>query len=252
MQGGYSCGVFPTILAVSDLHANWGWFAWLVRHAPRFDLVCLGGDLCDLFTRRTPVAEQRREALRHLALLAASGVPIAVAEGNHDAIEPGWLGPSPGLESVLWPGFSGQISAAGRRLILTVCPDTYFGSGDVDATVRSLFEFGAAARQREWLPWLVLHHEPPDAAPICAGMIGSACLNDNVACHEPDMVICAHNHGAPFDRAKGGHWHCRMGNTLLVNAGQKPGHRWPCHLLIDGATVIWRAPGHPKESVRIW
>lgn len=243
--------MFPRILAVSDIHANWDWFGWMSRHAHRFDLICLGGDLCEIFTQRMTLGAQRREVLRQIALIAAPGIPIAVAEGNHDAVDPGWLRPAPGLDSVIWPGFSGEVAAGDRRLILTVCPDTYFGSSDTDRVVGDLFRVGAVARDREGLPWLVIHHEPPDATPICAGMAGSSALNHLVLSRRPDLVICAHNHEAPFEKHLGGHWHCRIGPTLLVNAGQWRKRRWPCHLQIGGDTVTWRAPGHPRESVRI-
>ena len=69
--------------------------------------------------------------------------------------------------------------------------------------------------------------------------------------HQPDLVICAHIHEAPFEKYLGGHWHCRIGHTLLVNAGQWRERRWPCHVQIEGDIVTWRAPGHPRESVRI-
>ncbi len=239
------------MLAVSDLHANWEWFAWVNRHAQRFDLVCLGGDLCDIFTQRMPLAEQQREARRQLSRLAATGIPIAVAEGNHDAVEPGWLRPGPELESVIWPGFSGAIPAGGRRLILTACPDTSLGCSESKRDVPELFAMGAAVRNREDLPWVVIHHEPPDATPICTGMAGSSALNHLVITHRPDLVICAHNHEAPFEKHLGGQWHCRIGRTLLVNAGQWRKRRWPCHLQIEGNIVTWRAPGHPRECVRL-
>jgi hypothetical protein len=204
-----------------------------------------------MFTQRMPLAEQQREARRQLSLLAAAGIPIAIAEGNHDAVEPGWLRSGPGLESVIWPGFSGTVSATDRRLVLTVCPDTSLGSNDAERAVPELFAKGAAVRDREGSPWLAIHHEPPDATPICVGMPGNSALNNTVLRHQPDLVICAHIHEAPFERDQGGHWYCRIGRTLLVNAGHWRMRRWPCHLHIEGDTVTWRAPGHPRESVRI-
>lgn len=242
--------MFPRILAVSDLHANWEWFAWVIRHAPRFDLVCLGGDLCEIFTERATLREQHQSILDRLSRLAATGRPLAVAEGNHDAARPGWLGPRPGLESVKWPGFSEEICVAGRSLVLTVCRDTVVDGVNAPGRIADAFEAGAAARDRTGSPWLVIHHEPPERTPICAGADGNRLLTGLVARHQPDLVVCAHIHEAPFERDMGGHWHCRVGRTLLVNAGQWPRRRWPCHFLIDGDTVTWRAPGHPRESVR--
>lgn len=234
---------------MADLHADWAWFAWLRRQAPRFDLLCLGGDLCDLFTRRMPLAQQRTKIVRQIGHLAADGKPVAVAEGNHDAVEPGWLGPAPGVVSVIWPGFSASISAGSRRLVLTLCPDTYFGGEQSDRAVAELFAKGAEIRDAQGLPWLVLHHEPPDATPICFGAIGSGQLGGLVLRHQPDLVICAHIHEAPFMRPIGGSWYHRIGSTLLVNAGQSRKTPWPCHLRIEGNSVTWRAPGSANETV---
>lgn len=75
--------------------------------------------------------------------------------------------------------------------------------------------------------------------------------NGHVFRYQPDLVICGHIHEAPFERHLGGLWHCRIGRTVMVNAGQWHKRRWPCHLQIDRDTVIWRAPGHPRESVKL-
>lgn len=243
--------MFPRILGISDLHANWEWFAWVIRHAHRFDLVCLGGDLCEIFTEGATLKEQHQSILHRLSRLATTGHPLAVAEGNHDAARSGWLGRGPGLEKVMWPGFSDEVGIGGRKLVLSVCHDTVVDGINAPGRVAAVFEAGAAARDRTGAPWLVLHHEPPEGTPICAGADGNRLLSGLVARHQPDLVICAHIHEAPFEKHLGGHWHCRIGHTLLVNAGQWRKRRWPCHVQIEGDIVTWRAPGHPRESVRI-
>ncbi|MCC6356044.1 MAG: metallophosphoesterase [Verrucomicrobiae bacterium] len=242
--------MFPKILSVGDLHADRAWYEWLRRQAPRFDLVCLPGDLSDFLVGPRRLPAQRRRILNELAQLAAGGTPVAVAEGNHDAVDPGWLCPTTGMESVLWPGASAAISAGSRRLIITLCPDTHFGGDESDRAVARLFASGAKIRDEEGLPWLVLHHEPPDATPICTDAIGSGQLAGLVMRHQPNLVICGHIHQAPFMRPVG-NWYHRIGHTLLVNTGQMAKRRWPCHLLIDGDSVTWRAPGTPKETVRL-
>lgn len=243
--------MFPRILAVSDLHANWEWFAWVIRHAHRFDLLCLGGDLCEIFTERASLKEQHQSILNRLSRLAATGLPLAVAEGNHDAARPGWLGPGPGLERVMWPGFSDEVRIGGHRLVLSVCHDTVVDGINAPGRIAAALEAGAVARDRTRSPWLVLHHEPPGGSPICSGADGNRLLSGLVLRHQPDLVICAHIHEAPFEKDRGGYWHCRIGRTLLVNAGQWTKRRWPCHLQIEGDTVTWRAPGHPRESVQL-
>ncbi len=244
--------MFPRILAVSDLHANWLWYGWVARHAARFDLICFGGDLCDIFTTRLGLAEQRRLILRRLVALAGEGRLVAVAEGNHDAVQPGWLRPDRAMASVMWPGYSGEVKAGARSLLVTVCPDTAFDErGGAKREVVALMESGAELRDRMGLPWLVLHHEPTTQTPICWGAEGSTELAALVRRHQPDLVICGHIHEAPFAREFGGRWHHRIGKSLLVNAGQCRGKPWPCHLIIAGESVLWRAPGYPKESVQI-
>lgn len=244
-------GMFPKILTVGDLHADWAWFRWLRRQASNFDLVCLPGDLSDFLVGQRRLAAQRRKILRELAQLAAAGTPVAVAEGNHDAVDPGWLCPAPGLESVMLPGFSAAISAGSRRLVITLCPDTYFGGEQSDRAVARLFASGAAIRDEEGLPWLVIHHEPPDSTPICGDAIGSGQLAGLVMRHQPDLVICGHIHQAPFMRSMGGNWYHRIGRTLLLNAGQSRKTPWPCHILIDGNIVTWHAQGIRSETVRL-
>lgn len=197
------------------------------------------------------LAEQQHEALRQIGLLAVDCKAVAVAEGNHDAVEHGWLCPGPGRQSVMWPGFSGQVQAGARQIVLTVCPDTSLGRSDADPVIASAFATGAAIRDCTRLPWLVLHHEPPQETPICVPGPGHFLLAQTVLRHQPDLVICAHIHAAPFARDLGGCWHHRIGTTLLVNAGQLRGRRWPCHLLIEGNTVTWRAPDHSRETVPI-
>lgn len=242
--------MLPRILAVSDLHADRAWFAWVLRHATRFDLICIGGDVCDIFARE-PAAQQRAAVKRWLSGLVATGVPVALAEGNHDEHFHRWLEGAGGLDSLLLAGFSGPVQAGAKPMLLTVCPDTSFERLAADRMVEALLSRAAALRAREPMPWLVLHHEPPHATPICCGAEGNRSLADAVVRHRPDLVVCAHIHGAPFERDRGGSWHTRIGSTLMVNAGQWPDRPWPCHLQIAGDVVTWRAPAHPRETARI-
>lgn len=242
--------MFPKILAVSDLHAIRAWFAWVLRHASRFDLICIGGDVCDMFARE-PFGQQQAAVKRWLSRLVAIGVPVALADGNHDDQPRRWLDGTTGLDSLLLAGFSGPVCAGGKPMLLTVCPDTHLGGIPAEKAVENLFARSAALRTNEPLPWLVLHHEPPHGTAICCGAGGNRSIADAVARHGPDVVVCAHIHKAPFDRDLGGHWHTRIGSTLLLNAGQRRKRPWPCHFRIAGNTITWRAPGHPPESTRI-
>ncbi|MCC6356662.1 MAG: metallophosphoesterase [Verrucomicrobiae bacterium] len=242
--------MFPRVLAVSDLHADRTWFAWTIRHATRFDLICIGGDVCDVFAREDP-DQQRAAVKRWLVRLVASGVPVALAEGNHDDRPHRWLEGAAGLDSLLLAGFSGTVCAGGSQMLLTICPDTSVEGIAADRVVEGLLSEAAAKRAREPMPWMVLHHEPPDGTPICCGAEGNRSLADAVTRHQPDLVVTAHIHESPFRKDRGGRWHAWIGSTLLVNSGQMPDRPWPCHFRIADNDITWRALGQPRETVPI-
>jgi predicted MPP superfamily phosphohydrolase len=70
------------ILLTADLHFRIDWFRWLIAQAPSYDLVCLAGDVLDMFDVKL-TKEQAREVsilIRELADI----VPVAICSGNHD------------------------------------------------------------------------------------------------------------------------------------------------------------------------
>jgi uncharacterized protein len=70
------------LLLTADLHFRIDWFRWLIEQAPRYDLVCIAGDLLDMFEVES-TKEQAREVGRLIRELADI-VPVAVCSGNHD------------------------------------------------------------------------------------------------------------------------------------------------------------------------
>jgi predicted MPP superfamily phosphohydrolase len=70
------------LLIIADLHFRLHWFRWLIEQAPNFDLVCIAGDLLDMFKFETR-QEQAREITRLIRELADL-VPVALCSGNHD------------------------------------------------------------------------------------------------------------------------------------------------------------------------
>jgi Icc-related predicted phosphoesterase len=70
------------LLITADLHFRLHWFQWLIEQAPSYDLVCIAGDLLDMFKSETPL-EQARE-VRTLIRELADLVPVAVCSGDHD------------------------------------------------------------------------------------------------------------------------------------------------------------------------
>ena len=70
------------LLLTADLHFRLHWIRWLIEQAPDFDLICIAGDLLDMFKSETRI-EQAREITRLIRELADL-VPVAVCSGNHD------------------------------------------------------------------------------------------------------------------------------------------------------------------------
>ncbi len=48
------------LLLTADLHFRLQWFRWLIERGPEFDLICIAGDLLDMFRSDTRM-EQARE-----------------------------------------------------------------------------------------------------------------------------------------------------------------------------------------------
>jgi predicted phosphodiesterase len=72
------------ILHLSDLYLNNAWFAWASAAADQYDLVCVAGDLLDMFSKKPPL---------HGMLLVkewADSFPgkLALCSGNHDGNGP--------------------------------------------------------------------------------------------------------------------------------------------------------------------
>ena len=70
------------LFLTADLHYRIHWFRWLIEQAPDFDLVCIAGDLLDMFRSETRM-EQACE-IRTFVKELADIVPVALCSGNHD------------------------------------------------------------------------------------------------------------------------------------------------------------------------
>jgi len=68
------------ILITADLHFRRPWFRWLIEQAANYDLVCIGGDLLDMFAGESRT-EQAREVTRLIRELA-NHVPVAICSGQ--------------------------------------------------------------------------------------------------------------------------------------------------------------------------
>jgi uncharacterized protein len=70
------------VLLTAALHFRLDWFRWLIEQVPNYDLVCIVGDLLDMFE----VKSAREQACEVTGLIKrlADIVPVAVCSGNHD------------------------------------------------------------------------------------------------------------------------------------------------------------------------
>jgi Icc-related predicted phosphoesterase len=70
------------ILITADLHYREHWFRWLITQAGDYDLICIAGDLLDMFSRE-PRMVQAMEVSRWIRELAKLS-RVAICSGNHD------------------------------------------------------------------------------------------------------------------------------------------------------------------------
>ena len=214
------------ILLVSDLHYTLPQLDWVVRAAPRFDLVVLAGDSLDI-SSAVPLDVQAVVILRYLSLLKAAA-PVVIASGNHDLTGPD----EAGEQCALWLAGAraagvptdGDSWRCGDTLV-TVCPwwDGPLGRAALDAKL-------AADALRRPARWLWVYHWPPLGSPTCwtgRRHYGDSELGGWIERHRPDIVLAGHVHEPPFKPA--GAWADRIGSTWVFNAGRQIGPT-PAHI----------------------
>jgi len=236
------------ILLVSDLHYTLPQLDWVVRAAPRFDLVVLAGDSLDI-SSMVPLEAQSAVILRYLSLLQAA-TPVVIASGNHDLTGPD----ARGEQCALWLAAARAAgvptegdSWVSDDTLVTVCPwwDGPLGR----AALQAQLEADAARRPARWL-WV--YHWPPLGSPTCwtgKRHYGDAELGGWIARFAPDIVLSGHVHEPPFKPS--GAWADRIGSTWVFNTGRQIGSV-PAHIEIDlaGDSATWRSMlGH--ESLRL-
>ena len=184
-----------TILSTADLHYRTHRFRWLIQQAPSFGLVCIAGDLLDMFRTETRV-EQARE-VRTLIRELADIVPVAICSGNHDnagrhvshdrASVYGWfidLGTHP---NIVTDGSTRKL----EELIVTTVP--YHCSREEKSI---WLDRGSTIRKQTGIPWVVLHHVSAKTGPRASGEeLEAAGL---LAIYRPDYFVSGHDHAFPY------------------------------------------------------
>ena len=218
------------LLLTADFHFHKPWFEWLLRVADRYDLICVAGDLLDMF-HSDGVVPQLIYVYEWMQAMTKLQIPIALCSGNHDL---------PGNQPILVPGVSirkdklpilGEFAKHRRWLhalkmnhlvavdddskifrsrtgeSLTVVCLPYAADGHVDP-------LDPAAR-----PCLILHHEPPAQTLIAEPKSGSREFGLAVARQQPTWTMSGHVHftlGAENDFCQ------RIGNSWCFNCRQTP------------------------------
>jgi Icc-related predicted phosphoesterase len=210
------------VLLTADLHHHPDWFRWLEDEAHKYGLICIAGDLFDMFSN-IPLGDQLVQVKELLQRLAEK-VPVAVCSGNHDAVDvvPPLLAGVAASYAASWldgvtgpPGFisDGQTRLVGNRLIVTTVP--FFPQVGWEQT---LVEEGKRLKAEQGVPSLLITHDPARIQPV-------------ISRADPDFVHFGHYHGRDgFSR--------RSGKTLFLCAGRRLEAAIPNHIVLDAETGI--------------
>jgi Icc-related predicted phosphoesterase len=246
------------LLLVSDLHYTLPQWDWVVRAAPRYDMVVVAGDCLDIASA-VPVDVHCVVTLKYLELLRRAG-RVAVSSGNHDLTGPD----ERGEQAALWLADARRrgVAVDGDSLTvgdtrITICPwwDGPLGRDALDA------HLAAEAAQRG-ARWVWVYHWPPMDSPTCwtgRRHYGDAELGGWIERHAPDLVLTGHVHEPPFK--PNGAWADRRGHTWVFNPGRQIGPM-PAHIDLDlgAGTAAWhsllgseslslQAPAAPRRTV---
>lgn len=216
------------LLLTADLHRRVHWFRWLIEQAPSYDLVCIAGDLLDLFNFENRM-EQAREIGRLIRELADL-VPVAVCSGNHDdtgrvvshdrAFVYEWffdLGTHP---NVITDGSTRKL----ENLVVTTVP--YHCSRQEKSV---WLDRGFTIRRQTGMPWIVLHHVPAKTGSGATGEELEAA--ELLAAYRPNYFVSGHDHEFPY--AFGQCWKRKVDEVSLLNPGQLLKAPYPNYIKLD-------------------
>ncbi len=198
------------ILLLADLHSQRPWYRWVLAELVGYDLVCVAGDLIDMFKPLDGQIDFLRD--EWLPAFIRSGKSLAVCSGNHDhAIVP-WLSMiSHG--NVIGDGQTQFVTTpTGERLIVTTCPYQWSFS-ESDRDMLSLWRTGARLREQQNAQWLVLHHEPPEQFSPERVINKLGLWIERFA---PDYVSSGHFHEAPQSSASSANVSARPGASTVA------------------------------------
>ncbi len=233
------------ILAVSDLHFGLNQFDWVVQRAPHYDAVIIAGDLLDI-AGHLDLDSQITIVVKYLRAISAQ-TRLFVCSGNHD-------GDVRNEQQEYVARWLQRVRAVG--LVVDGCSTTVSGFKvsvcpwwDGPSTQQAMNTFLRAERPTPAMPWLWIHHAPPDGYGVSwTGKVhaGDASLVGLIQELRPDFVFSGHIHDSPF--RKGGAWASQVGGTWVLNAGRQLGSPPAC-IELDLTTRIarWRSQAGDEE-----
>lgn len=217
------------LLFVADLHYSLKQFDWLLAEAPNYEVVCIGGDLLDLFSTldfevQIAVVERYLDKLRRKTrLLVCSGNHDGDSRNEADESVAQWLREARAEHLVV-----DNESVLIDDVLFTVCP---WWDGPLSRA--QLEEFLAREALKPRRRWVWIHHSPPSRSPTSwtgKGDGGDEFLRGWIERFQPDVVLSGHIHGAPFYAE--GSWVDRIGRTWVFNPGRQTGP-YPAHIRLD-------------------
>ena len=183
------------LLITADLHFRIHWFRWLIEQAPSYDLVCVAGDLLDMFKSETRLEQARQ--VSSLIRLLADVVPVALCLGNHDnagrlvshdrASVYGWFIDLGTYRNIITDGSTRKL----EKLIVTTVP--YHCSREEKSI---WLDRGSTIRKQTGIPWIVLHHVPAKTGSGVSGEESEAA--EVLAAYKPDYFVSGHDHAFPY------------------------------------------------------
>jgi Calcineurin-like phosphoesterase len=215
------------ILITADLHYRESWFRWLIEQAKDFDLVCIAGDLLDMFGEpRTMQAIRVSGWIKELA----KKTRVALCSGNHD--DTGRQTNADRAPVYEW------LAALGKDPNVTTDGATVVVDGLIVTTVpyhctkeqkRIWLERGrSVCESRDW-PWLVLHHVPPLAYPNSCGEERAAI--ELLEYYGPKYWVSGHSHQFPYLAERS--WTRVIKGVQLLVPGQLLAAPFPNHIILD-------------------
>jgi predicted MPP superfamily phosphohydrolase len=216
------------IFITADLHFRQHWFRWLIEQGASYNLICIAGDLLDMFGKEPRIA-QAREVSRWIRELAKV-TRVAICSGNHDdagrqisadrAPVYEWFFALGKERNIITDGVTQTVN----DLIVTTVP--YHCSKQQKSV---WLDRGSTFRRQLGSSWLVLHHAPPMGFPGSVGEEREAA--ELFQRYRPAYFISGHSHQFPY--LAGRSWtHLIKGVDLLV-PGQLLAAPFPNHIILD-------------------